>query len=95
LYEKLELLRNHRNDLAHRFFFDYAHAHRTGGLEAHTAALGRLEEIGALFWEHKEELDALSDEMANERGWDLDDLGGLTEEELWRIALEDDEPDEG
>jgi hypothetical protein len=28
LYEKLELLRNHRNDLAHRFFLDYAQARR-------------------------------------------------------------------
>ena len=56
--------------------------------------LRRLEEMRALFWEHKEDLDALSDEMANERGWDLDDLGGLTEEELWRIALQEDETDE-
>ncbi len=94
LHEELETFRNHRNDLAHHFFLDYARVRDTGEPEAYNAALAFLQSIAFLFQEQGSKLGALSDQQAADRGWDLDDLGGLTEEELWRVAFEEDERDE-
>lgn len=91
LHEELETYRNHRNELAHHFFIDYARVYGSGDLEAHGAALAFLQNIGLLFQEQGSKIEALSDQQAAYRGWDLNDLGGLTEEELWRIALREDE----
>jgi hypothetical protein len=94
LHEQLETFRNRRNELAHDFFLDYARVLKTDDPEAHGAALKFLEASGLFFEEQTDMLDALSDEEVDKRDWNLDDLGGLTEEELWRIALEDEEAGE-
>jgi len=94
LLDALEQFRNHRNELAHTFFVDYARVRKAEGPRANGAALRFLEAMQLLFSEQRAKLDGLSEVEADERGWDLDDLGGLTEEELWRIVLQDDEPGE-
>ncbi len=91
LHDELETFRNHRNQLAHEFFVDYARIRTAEGPRAHGAVLKFLEAIQLLFSEQRAKLNGLSDAQANERGWDLSDLGGLTEEELWRIALREDD----
>jgi hypothetical protein len=91
VHEELETFRNRRNELAHDFFLDYARVRKAGDPEAHGAALKFLEATKLFFEEQTDKLDALSDEEVDKRGWDLNDLGDLTEEELWRIALEDEE----
>lgn len=40
-----------------------------------------------MFLEQHAKLDALSNDKAAERGWDPNDLGGLTEDELRRIEM--------
>lgn len=80
--------------MAHEFFLDHARVSRSGDPEACSAALAFLEGMEQLFLERHAKLDALSDDKAVERGWDLNDLGGLTDEELRRIALGEDEPAE-
>ena len=92
LHEDLETFRERRNEMAHEFFLDYARIRRSGDPEAHGAALALLEGMEYLFLEQYAKLGALSDDKAAERGWDPKDLGGLTEEELRRIALGEDEP---
>jgi hypothetical protein len=44
--------------------------------------------VRALFRDLNVRLDALMHQRAKERGWDLNDLGGLTEQDLRRIAAE-------
>jgi hypothetical protein len=94
LHDELESFRNHRNELAHAFFVDYARTWASEGPRARGTALEFLEAMQILFSEHRAKLDELSDAQAAERGWDLNDLGGLTEEELWRIALRENEAGE-
>jgi hypothetical protein len=44
--------------------------------------------VRALFQDLNVRLDALMHQRAKERGWDLNDLGGLTEQDLRRITAE-------
>jgi hypothetical protein len=81
LHEELKIFKNHRNELAHNFFVDYARVRRAEGSRAH-ALLGLLKAMHLLFSKQRAELERLSDALANERGWDL------------QIALRDDEPSE-
>ncbi len=94
LHEELEIFRKHRNKMAHEFFLDYARIRRSGDPETLGAALAFLEGMEYLFLEQHAKLDALSDDKAAERGWDPNDLGGLTDEELRRITLGEDESGE-
>lgn len=91
LHEELEPLRKRRNEMAHEFFLDYARVRSSGDPEAHGAALAFLEGMEYLFLEHCAKLDKLSCNKATEHGWNLNDLGGLTEEDLRRIVLGEDE----
>jgi hypothetical protein len=81
LHDELEAFKNHRNELAHNFFVDYARIRTAEGHRAH-ALLGLLEAMHLLFSEQRAKLDALSDAQATERGWDL------------KVALRDDKPSE-
>jgi hypothetical protein len=81
LHEELKTFKNHRNELAHNFFVDYARIRTAEGPRAH-ALLGLLKAMHLLFSEQRVKLERLSDALANERGWDL------------KIALRDDEPSE-
>lgn len=94
LHEEVETFRERRNEMAHEFFLDYARTRKSGDPDVHRAALAFLEGMEYLFLEQHAKLDALSDDRAAERGWDPNDLGGLTEEELRRIALRQDESGE-
>jgi hypothetical protein len=83
LHEELEAFKDHRNELAHNFFVDYARIQMAEGPRAHGAALLKfLEAMHLLFSEQRTRLDELSDAQARERGWEL------------KIALRDDEPSE-
>jgi len=82
LHEELMTYKNHRNELAHNFFVDYARIRTAEGPRAR-ALLGLLKAMHLLFSEQRVKLERLSDALANERGWDL------------KIALRDDEPSEG
>jgi hypothetical protein len=53
---ELETYRNHRNELAHNFFIDYAHVYGTGDSEAYGSGLAFLQNIGFLFQEHGSEV---------------------------------------
>ncbi len=61
--------------------------------EAHQDAIELLQFARGKFQEVRDRLDALTQERASERGWDLNDLGGLTDEDLRRILMEDDPDD--
>ncbi len=76
LHEQLETFRNHRNELAHEFFLDFARVLKAGDPEAHDAALKFLEAMRLFFEEQTDMLDALSDEEVGKRDWDLDDSHG-------------------
>lgn len=51
LHDELKIFRDHRNELAHQFFLDYARVLGTGDPEAHGAALKFLEGMEYLFQE--------------------------------------------
>jgi hypothetical protein len=93
VHEEIETYRDHRNELAHHFFLDYARVCANGDPKARDAALAFLQSMGYFFQEQETKLGAFSNQQATDRGWDLDDLGDLTEEELLRVAFEEGDSD--
>lgn len=66
---------------------------RAVGTVTCSEAVQEMKAVRELYQGLTARLDELTHQRAQERGWDLDDLGGMTEEELRQIASELD-PDE-
>ena len=87
LLGELQTAVNTRNTLAHNYLLEYRM--RTA-LDSVTPqeAVQEMKKVRELYHGLTARLDAVTHEKAEQRGWDLDDLGGLTEEDLRRIASE-------
>lgn len=87
ILEEIQTAVNTRNTLAHEYLVSYRF-HRNIGHTTPQEIVEELNRIRELFQELSAKLDVLAHRLAEQRGWDLDDLGGLTAEDLRRIASE-------
>lgn len=92
LLEETQTAVNTRNTLAHYFLLEYR-MDKFVNTRAHQDAIELLRFARGKFQELGDRLEALTQERAAERGWDLHDMGGLTEEDLRRIMMEDEPSD--
>jgi hypothetical protein len=87
LLDEIQIAVNTRNKLAHYYLLEFRmRSFSAGGVPRE--AVEEMVMVRALFRDLNVRLDALMRQRANERGWDLNDLGGLTEQDLRRITAE-------
>ena len=87
LLDEIQIAVNTRNKLAHYYLLEFRmRSFSAGGVPRE--AVEEMVMVRALFRDLNVRLDALMHQRANERGWDLNDLGGLTEQDLRRITAE-------
>jgi hypothetical protein len=87
LLDEIQIAVNTRNKLAHYYLLEFRiRSYSAGGVSRE--AVEEMVMVRALFRDLNVRLDALMHQRAKERGWDLNDLGGLTEQDLRRIAAE-------
>jgi hypothetical protein len=87
LLDEIQIAVNTRNKLAHYYLLEF----RMRSFSADGVPPEAMEEMvmaRALFQDLNARLEALTHQRAKERGWDRNELGGLTEEQLRRIAAE-------
>jgi hypothetical protein len=94
LLDELQVAVNTRNTLAHNYLLEYRMRTVLGASTSHEA-VQEMKTVRDLYQSLTARLDALRHDIAEERGWDLDDLGGLTEEDLKRIMSEVESDEEG
>ena len=94
LLEEIQAAVNTRNTLAHNYLLKYRMGRAFGTVTPHES-VQEMKTVRELYQDLTARLDALTHQRAQERGWDLDDLGGLTEEELRQIMSEVDSDEEG
>ena len=87
LLDEIQIAVNTRNKLAHYYLLEFRMRSYSAGGVPHEA-VEEMVMVRALFRDLNVRLDALMHQRAKERGWDLNDLGGLTEQDLRRIAAE-------
>jgi hypothetical protein len=87
LLDEIQIAVNTRNKLAHYYLLEFRmRSFSAGGVPRE--AVEEMVMVRALFRDLNVRLDALMHQRANERGWDHNDLGGLTEQDLRRITAE-------
>jgi hypothetical protein len=87
LLDEIQIAVNTRNKLAHYYLLEFRmRSYSAGGVPRE--AVEEMVMVRALFRDLNVRLDALMHQRAKERGWDLNNLGGLTEQDLRRIAAE-------
>ena len=87
LLDEIQIAVNTRNKLAHYYLLEFRmRSFSAGGVPRE--AVEEMVMVRALFRDLNVRLDALMHQRAKERGWDLNDLSGLTEQDLRRIAAE-------
>jgi hypothetical protein len=87
LLDEIQIAVNTRNKLAHYYLLEFRmRSFSAGGVPRE--AVEEMVMVRALFQDLNVRLDALMHQRAKERGWDLNDLGGLTEQDLRRITAE-------
>ena len=87
LLDEIQIAVNTRNKLAHYYLLEFRmRSYSAGGVPRE--AVEEMVMVRALFRDLNVRLDALMHQRAKERGWDLNDLGGLTEQDLQRITAE-------
>jgi hypothetical protein len=87
LLDEIQIAVNTRNKLAHYYLLEFRmRSYSAGGVPRE--AVEEMVMVRALFRDLNVRLDALMHQRAKERGWDLNDLGGLTEQDLRRITAE-------
>jgi hypothetical protein len=87
LLDEIQIAVNTRNKLAHYYLLEFRmRSFSAGGVPRE--AVEEMVMVRALFRDLNVRLDALMHQRAKERGWDLNDLGGLTEQDLQRITAE-------
>jgi hypothetical protein len=87
LLDEIQIAVNTRNKLAHYYLLEFRmRSYSAGGVPRE--AVEEMVMVRALFRDLNVRLDALMHQRAKERGWDLNDLSGLTEQDLRRIAAE-------
>ena len=87
LLDEIQIAVNTRNKLAHYYLLEFRmRSFSAGGVSRE--AVEEMVMVRALFRDLNVRLDALMHQRAKERGWDLNDLSGLTEQDLRRIAAE-------
>ena len=87
LLDEIQIAVNTRNKLAHYYLLEFRmRSFSAGGVPRE--AVEEMVMIRALFRDLNVRLDALMHQRAKERGWDLNDLDGLTEQDLRRITAE-------
>ena len=83
---------NTRNKLVHYYLLEFRmRSFSAGGVPRE--AMEEMMMARALFQDLNARLEGLTHQRAKERGWDRNELGGITEENLRKIAAEV-EPDE-
>ena len=87
LLDEIQIAVNTRNKLAHYYLLEFRmRSFSAGGVPRE--AVEEMVMVRALFQDLNARLEALMHQRAKERGWDLNDLGALTEQDLRRIAAE-------
>ena len=87
LLDEIQIAVNTRNKLAHYYLLEFRmRSYSAGGVPRE--AVEEMVMVRALFRDLNVRLDTLMHQRAKERGWDLNDLSGLTEQDLRRIAAE-------
>ncbi len=87
LLDEIQIAVNTRNKLVHYYLLEYRmRSFSAGGVPRE--AMEEMVMVRALFQDLNARLEALTHQRAKERGWDRNELGGLTEEDLRRIAAE-------
>jgi hypothetical protein len=87
LLDEIQIAVNTRNKLAHYYLLEFRmRSFSAGGVPRE--AMEEMVMVRALFQDLNARLEALTHQRANERGWDLNDLGGLSEQDLRRITAE-------
>src|SRR5215204_7477019 len=87
LLDDIQIAVNTRNKLAHYYLLEF----RMRSFSADGVPREAMEEmvlVRALFQDLNARLEGLTHQRAKERGWDRNELGGLTEENMRRIAAE-------
>ena len=87
LLDEIQIAVNTRNKLAHYYLLEF----RMRSFTADGVPREAMEEMimgRALFKDLNARLEGLTHQRAKERGWDRNELGDLTEEQLRRIAAE-------
>lgn len=87
LLDEVETAVNTRNTLVHGYLAEYR-MRKTLGTVSSGGIVQALKRVRRRFQDLAALLDVARYQMAKEQGLDLDDLGGLTEEDLRRIAAE-------
>lgn len=87
LLEEIGTAVDTRNTLAHSYLLEYR-VRRVSGAVTPGEAVQEMKQVRGLYRDLTARLDALTYRIAHQRGWDLDDLGGVTEEELLRALAE-------
>ena len=87
LLDEIQIAVNTRNKLAHYYLLEFRmRSFSAGGVPPE--AMEEMVMTRALFQDLNARLEALTQQRAKERGRDRNELGGLTEEQLRRIAAE-------
>ena len=87
LLDEIQIAVNTRNKLAHYYLLEFRmRSFSAGGVPRE--AMEEMVMVRALFQDLNARLEALTHQRAKERGWDRNELGGLSEENLRRIAAE-------
>jgi hypothetical protein len=87
LLDEIQIAVNTRNKLAHYYLVEFRmRSFSAGGVPRE--AVEEMVMVRALFQDLNVRLEAFTHQRAKERGWDVNDLGGLTKEDLRRIAAE-------
>jgi len=94
LLEEIHTAVNTRNTLAHKYLLGYRMG-RASGAVTPGQAVQEMRTVRGLYQDLTTRLVALTHRIAQERGWDLDDLGSLTEKELQQIMAEVESDEEG
>lgn len=87
LLDEIQTAVNTLNTLAHGYLTEYR-MRKTVGTVSSSEVVQELKRVRQRYRDLTTMLDAATYGIAKERGWDLDDLGDLTEEDLRRIAAE-------
>jgi hypothetical protein len=87
LLEEIQTAVNTRNTLAHSYLLEYRISVLSGAVTPREA-VEEMKAVRGLYQDLNVRLDALTRQRAEEQGWDLDDLGGLTNENLRRMVAE-------
>ena len=88
LLDEIETAVNTRNTLVHGYLAEYRMRKTLVGTVSSGEIVQELVRVRRRFQDLAALLEVARYEIAKERGWDLDDLGSLTEEDLRRIAAE-------